>query len=341
MFIQFSQRFTRLFSASLPLAIATLCTAAPLAIAQTPFRFVAIGDMPYSEAEQDAFNTDIRRAISAADVPFVVHYGDLKGGGESCTDALLTARRNDIESLHPDRVFYTPGDNEWTDCDRDFLDVQFSELDRLAKLRDLFFREPMAVPADWDYARQPNFSENARWQQENVIFLTLHVVGTNNGRQEILLDDPAAAIALVNARDEANRVWVEQAFEIAQQESAKAVVIVTQADVSDPDGTAPCTPTNPSDCDGYLTVREQIIAAAAAWGQPVLFVHGDTNPYCLDQEFGGEQAPKLWRLNAWGDFQSPPDATEITIQSGNAAEPFVIQTLMGQQAPTVGCQPES
>lgn len=326
---------------ALALGVCTSMSMATTVLAETPIRFIAIGDMPYQDAEQDSLTTELRRAISAANVPFVVHYGDLKGGGESCTDALLTVRRNDIWSLQPGRVFFTPGDNEWTDCDRDTLETSFSEIERLAKIRDLFFAEPMDLPDNWAYVNQPHFPENARWQQGDVVFLTLHLVGTNNGRQNILLDDPGLALAMVEARDHANRVWLNNAFEQADQVQARALVMVTQADVSDPDGSGPCTPTNPSECDAYLGFREQLMSLAARFDKPVLLIHGDTNPYCLDREFGGAITPKLWRLNAWGDFQDPADATDIVIQPTNPEQPFTIQTLMGQQQPAMGCQPET
>ncbi|WP_323251325.1 hypothetical protein [Spirulina sp. CCNP1310] len=326
---------------SLPVAIALLCGGSLPAIAQTAqttMRILTIGDLPYSEAEEDEMNTTLRRAIQTGEFPFVIHYGDLKSGGESCTDRLLTIRRNDIWNLHPGRVFYTPGDNEWTDCDRPSLTQRFSELERLAFLRQLFFSQPLDLPPEWDYQQQPLFPENARWRQGEILFLTLHIVGTNNGRHEILLDDPEMAIAQVEARDQANRVWLQAAFEDATQKPTRAVMITTQADLSDGHGEEPCTAKNPTDCNGYLALRTQLTTLASQFEKPVLLVHGDTNPYCLDQGFGGSQAPNLWRLNAWGDFQTPTDATEILIQPDDQDQPFVVETLLHRQKPTVGCE---
>ena len=181
--------------------------------------------------------------------------------------------------------------------------------------------------------------------QQGVLFATVHLVSTNNGRREILLDDIEAALALVEARDQANRVWLEAAFAFAEAEEtkAKAVVIITQADVTSPDGSGACTAFNRINCDAFAAFRGHLIRLAGGFRnrgeprRPVLFVHGDTNPYCLDTTLGGEQAPNLWRLNAWGDFQSPADATEITVQPANAAAPFAARTLLGQRAPAIGC----
>ncbi|WP_139276666.1 hypothetical protein [Spirulina major] len=319
------------------LAVSLGLGSASAALAAEEIRFLAIGDLPYSDAEQDAMTTSLRRAVQAADVPFVVHYGDFKSGGESCTDALLTTSRNDILSLLPGRVFYTPGDNEWTDCDRASLTHPLPELERLAKIRQLFFPQPLTIPAEWDYQTQPLFPENTRWRVGSVLFVTLHIVGTNNGRRDILLDDPEAAIALVEARDHANRVWLDAALAAADEQPTDAIVVVTQADITDADTPTPCTAALTQDCDAYAEIRAQLTTTAATFDQPMLLIHGDTNPYCLDAEFGGDRAPKLWRLNAWGDYQTPPDATEIVVRPDHAEQPFQIQTLIGKRAPDPQC----
>ena len=312
--------------------------------ASTSMKFIAIGDTPYSAEENQRIHEEIAPAIKAADPPFVVHYGDIKGGGEICTKELLTERRDDIMGLLPGRVFYTPGDNEWTDCDRDFLQQPVSELASLDLIRQLFFAQPMDLPESWHYARQPNFPENARWMQDGVFFVTVHLVSTNNGRLEILQDDIEAALALVEARDQADRVWLKESFEAALKADAKAMVVVTQADVTAQNAGGPCTSTNRMNCDAFLSFRDNLrlyVRNFAKWDEarrPVLLVHGDTTPYCMDKSFGGPQAPNLWRLNAWGDYQAPADATVITVQPDNPQQPFAAETLLGHQAPAGQCE---
>ena len=58
----------------------------------------------------------------------------------------------------------------------------------------------------------------------------------------------------------------------------------------------------------------------------------------MDSEFGGKSAPNLWRLNGWGDFQIPADATIVTVQPENKQTPFTAETLLGHKAPTKGCE---
>ena len=324
--------------------LALMAIAGPtLSACAAPLHFIAIGDTPYSEAEAEHLRHVVAPAIQQAKPIFVTHYGDFKSGGEACSEALAIERRRAIYDLLPGRVFYTPGDNEWTDCDRAYLKPPASELEQLDLVRRLFFSESPELPDDWAYVRQPNFPENARWIQQGVLFATVHLVSTNNGRREILLDDIEMALALVEARDQANRAWLEAAFAKAQTAKAKAVVIVTQADVTSPDGSGACTAFNRINCDAFAGFRGHLIRLAGGFRdrgeprRPVLLVHGDTNPYCLDNTLGGEQAPNLWRLNAWGDFQSPADATAITVQPDNSETPFAARTLLGHRAPVRGC----
>ena len=310
---------------------------------QNAMRFIAIGDTPYSAEEEQHLQQEVAGAIKAAAPPFVVHHGDLQGGAESCSEDLLVARRDFFYNLLPGRVFYTPGDNEWTDCDRSFLEAPVSELESLDLLRRVFFSAPMDLPKSWQYARQANFPENARWMQDGVFFMTVHLVSTNNGRMDIQLDDIELALALVEARDQANRVWMKESFAVALKADAKAMVIVTQADVTSPDAEGPCTAVNRMHCDAFQNFRENLRRNARKFAErgkarrPVLLLHGDTNQFCMDKKFGGNQAPNLWRLNAWGDFKDPADATLVTVQPGNPQQPFAAETLLGHEAPAQRC----
>ena len=304
-----------------------------------PVQFVVIGDMPYSQQEAKILRTDIKDAIAAANVPFVIHYGDFKAGNESCTDEVFKQAQTEMERLHS-TVIFTPGDNDWTDCDRSGLLQPKSELERLDTLRQQFF-----TPSNDSITRQSNYPENARWWEGELLLTTLHVVGTDNGRTQILQDDPQTTIARVDARDQANQTWLAETFAIAKAKNAQGLVLVLQADLSQTSG-QPCLPGQGKDCDAYATLRTQLQTEAANWTQdgqqqkPVLLIHGDTFPYCWDKRFGGDTAPNLWRLNAWGDFQQPADATRITFHPNHPEEPFTAQTLMNQTRPNQ-CSPKS
>jgi len=311
-----------------------------------PFTFIAIGDTPYSKTEEERIENEVTEAIQQANPPFVAVYGDIKSGGRPCSKSLLIKRRELFYNLAPGRVFYTPGDNEWTDCDRSFLDPAVSELGQLSLIRKLFFpKPPIENPNDWSYVQQDNFPENARWIREGILFVTVHTVSTNNGRMEILKDDIELALSLVEARDQANRVWLEVAFEEGKKQLVRALVIITQADPTAADGSGACTASQRMNCDAFAAFRDNVIRLAQNFfpshkdtiRRPVLLVHGDTGPYCFDKEFGGKAAPKLWRLNAWGDFKAPADATVITVQPNNQEQPFAAKTLVEGKIPASSC----
>jgi hypothetical protein len=309
------------------------------ATAPDALRFIALGDTPYSEEESRVLRDQLAPAIRAAAPAFLVHYGDFKNGKTNCSKALLTGQRDQIYGLLPGRVLYTPGDNEWTDCDRSILSYPEPELGKLDLIRKLFFSPAPGLPVSWRATRQANFPENARWSMGGIMFVTLHWVGTNNGRKEIQRDDTDLALAMVDAREQANRVWLDTAFQHALAEDSQALVLITHADVTHNMDERPCTLQERSNCDAFADFRQQLRQRAHGFSssKPVLLIHGDTHPYCWDKQFGGPTAPNLWRLNAWGDFQKPADATEITVRPGNPAEPFSARTLVNRIQPAGRC----
>lgn len=305
--------------------------------------FIALGDMPYSQEEADLMDGALREAIRSENPPFIVHWGDIKSGGASCTDDLLRDEIQRVMALIDGPVFYTPGDNEWTDCDRFWLDERFSELERLALIRELAFRGGPKAPLEWRVERQPSYPENAIWSYEGVVFVTLHIVGTNNGRKEVREDDIDLAMASTIARDHANRVWLEKARTRACgddwrcRDPARALVLIAQADVTLPSGAGACTVENPRECDAFAPLRGQLRLASAGFPGPMLFLHGDSRPYCWDKDFGGERAPRLWRLNGPGDG-ALADALRITV-TGNPDMPFEATSLLKGRAPDAVCGP--
>lgn len=175
-----------------------------------------------------------------------------------------------------------------------------------------------------------------RWIFNNVLFTTVHLVSTNNGRDEILLDDINLALTLTDARDRANLVWLDNAFAEAARINAAAVVIATQADVTRHKYQPPCTTQVRQKCNAFAAISLRLRYLSAKFAKPVLLMHGDTNPYCLDKGFGGPSAPNLWRFNSTGDY-SFVDAAKVTVNPANMTTPFAFTSLTQNISPKPTC----
>src|SRR5262245_9671897 len=194
------------------------------------FAFMAIGDMPYSlPADISRFERLIAR-INALQPAFSVHVGDFKNGSTPCSDERFQLAF-DLFARFEQPLIYTPGDNEWTDCHR-ADNGRFDPLERLAKIRAMFFAHPQSSLGRrrldvTTQAAEPQFAkyvENVRWERAGVVLATLHVVGSNNNLQR----DRAAVNEYIE-RNAANLAWIEAAFSRARAINAKGVVLAFQA----------------------------------------------------------------------------------------------------------------
>jgi hypothetical protein len=240
-----------------------------LAPVAAPLRFFAVGDLPYSNAESELLATLLEQA--AAQRPaFIVHVGDIKGGGQPCTDA----RNRAIAQLfreQPVPMVYTPGDNEWTDCHREAAGG-LDPLARLDSLRRAFFADP-AVLHNSTLGRnvpRPAFPENAWFIRDDVLFVVMHLVGSNNGWKP---KDPAAHAAF-GARAEANRALLDQALAAGQGAGVRAAVLIFHANPLFEERGAP---------RGFVPFQQDLQRFLAGFDRPVLLIHGDTHRYRFDR----------------------------------------------------------
>jgi hypothetical protein len=104
------------------------------------FTFGVIGDMPYGDSEIAKFPSRIQDINADSALKFVAHVGDIKNGSSVCSDEYFAKIRSEFDTFeHP--LVFTPGDNEWVDCHRT-NNGAYNPLERLAKLREVFFDEP-------------------------------------------------------------------------------------------------------------------------------------------------------------------------------------------------------
>jgi len=217
-------------------------------LSKAQITFAAYGDIPYEirlpngRTDDQVLYEDIAPALrERIDIPFIINLGDLGRPERSCNDDWLHKTQLFWERKLVKPVFYTPGDNDWADCDRPSLAGRQGEIERLQNLRNIFFSRPKNVSStwkleevqriltrdpqldrpeitletirriatmnsnqfaqEWNYKAQPELPENAIWIRDGVLFVTVHMTSTDNGRSDIFLDDPKQAIANVNERD--------------------------------------------------------------------------------------------------------------------------------------------
>jgi len=248
------------------------------------FTFGLFGDLAYTAPEEPLLEnvlSDLNRHLA-----FVVHIGDLghpRAG--SCTDELWTRRIAQF-SASANPLIYTPGDNDWTDCHAEEGFPGGNPLERLSALRARFFaseqsfgRRSIALThqssVDANFAK---YRENARWDVGGITFLTLHVVGSNNG-----LGRTAEGDAEFAERNSADLAWLSAGFEHARIRGSRAVLIAQQANIFPAFSPFPGNPRQ--EPSGFTELREALGKEAAAFGKPVVLVHGDSHYFRLDKPF--------------------------------------------------------
>ena len=247
-----------------------------------------IGDTPYGDAQEAAFPRLVSDVNDDPDVGTVVHLGDVKNGSSTCDDERLLRLRALFETFD-DPFLYTPGDNEWTDCHRP-AGGGYVPTERLARLRALFYPETELPVA----TQRAPFVENQRWSQAAVTFALVHVVGSDNGLAPWFggAETPAQRyerLAEVGAREAAALEWIDRAFDAAEREHARGVVIGMQADTF-------------AGSTAFDRIHVRLEDRARAFRHPVLLLQGDTHVYKTDRPLAG--APNLTRVVVQGETAS-------------------------------------
>lgn len=311
-------RYLRLPSILPILAIAAVCSALALLSAFRPasaqnqsprFTFALIGDLGYVPSEEPWTENVLADIGKDAALAFVAHDGDLSSPRYGCTDEMLARRLAQFNAL-PHPVIYTPGDNEWTDC-HDGQNVKGGNpLERLAKLRAVFFEGEQSlgqrkIPLHRQSQTQEFrlYRENVRWEMGGVTFATLHVTGSNNG-----LGRAADGDAEFAERNKANMAWLRQAFAHAKASNSRAIMVIQQANMFPEWPPFPGKPGTPS---GFADLRPLLEEEAAAFMRPVILVNGDShyfridNPYRKGAQPGQRPPPSLENFLRVETFGSP------------------------------------
>ncbi len=320
------------FSMIQVLSVGALSSVEATSSPATVNEFLVIADMPYTPIDTANLTAGgiLAKKITQTPHGFLMHLGDIKAGSQPCTDELLKRNKQLLTGLTEQPFIYTPGDNEWTDCDRENLQPRFDELERLTFIKNLMYSTEYQQRAKQltGYKTQPEMRENARWQFAGVEFMTLHIPGTHNGRRQVLLTDKAQANNAAAQRDERNLAWLA-----AADPEAKGYVIGFQADIySHGTSQSACSATVASNCDGFKVYRDAIAQFAKTVAKPVLVMHGDTGPNCQQQ-----LSDNLTRLNAPGDYMVS-DIARVAIQAHEGSVSWHISSLKTAEPLTRECR---
>jgi hypothetical protein len=280
----------------------TLALCAPAWAAQ--FSFAALGDVPYHAGEEPQLVAMIAE-MNREPLAFAMHVGDFKSAQSECSDALFLERRETFGLSHHAFVF-VPGDNEWLDCRRAHW-APHDPLERLGKLRELYFsgdstlgQAPLAV----ERQVRRGYPEHLRWSVENVVFATLNVPGPSNNAGMPREAKPRTA-ALLD--------WMREAFRIARERDAPAVVLALQANIW-------------AGASAYAPILATLAAEAQRYTGEVLVVHGDTHWYRYDRPLvdprSGKKVANVTRLEVYG---SPfVNWVHVTVTTGEGKARFEV-----------------
>ena len=256
------------------------------------FDIALFGDQPYGADGIEMFPA-LLADINAADLAFAIHVGDIKNGSTLCNDEWYDFIFDAFQALrHP--LIYVPGDNEWTDCHRE-NNGSYDSLDRLALVRRVFFPDNNSlgrrqIPLERQSATPAYalFRENVRWSHGDVLFVGLHVIGSNNNLGRNDENDVE-----YHARNAANLVWLRESFAMANSRGHRAVMVFMQANPWD----------GPADQrTGFVDFLRALESETVAFQRPVVLVHGDSHYFRIDRPaVSTRRLENLIRLEVFGE----------------------------------------
>jgi hypothetical protein len=285
----------------------------------SPYSIGLWGDLPYSAVQETTGVPNLIADMNTQRLAFTVHDGDLKqGSGSLCDEGLYDRSLGYFNTLQAPAMF-TPGDNDWTDCDRP-SNGGYPSLGRLDYERQVFFSTPYSLGQPrlpQDVQMEPlclglgglvPCVENRRWTFRGVTYATMNIQGSCNN----LCDTDPDPVEYA-ARNAAVIQWMREAFAEADAEGSAALMLISQAnpgwDMSDPTRAPvrdPRTLAQPAGPDGFqeflLALREEVIA----FGKPVSYVHGDSHYFRVDKPFQDARGRRLENFTRVETFGNNP-----------------------------------
>ena len=255
--------------------IGLLCFYIP-ADAQESFSFISFGDMPYVLPQDYVRFENLIKKVNEEHQAFNVHVGDIKSSSTPCTEDYFQKIYNYFEQFEKPLI-YTPGDNEWTDCNKPAAGSYDPE-ERLSVIRKLFFNTKTSfgkekitmVLQSQTSSVYSKFVENRRWSFNGVTFGTIHMVGTNN----FFIPESKNYNQEFFERDNANVAWLTEIFDRAKLENSPGIFLFTQADMFTPAKAA-------SGC--FSRFLRELRKLTIEFKKPVILVNGDSHKFIVDK----------------------------------------------------------
>ena len=334
------------------------------------FTLAVFGDWPYGPVLFNAAQLLIDSVNSDPKVSLVLHVGDIHSGTQPCTGAglnpvpagSLPGYNQDVfsffERFTPPFV-YTPGDNEWTDCHKTKEFSSGAPLNELAAVRSLFFPYPgstlgghkkrvstQATEFDRKHPADAQFVENVMWEQGRVVFVTLNLPGSNN--DGLIWTKPftneSARAAEAAQRTLADIRWLDAAFDRAEEEHAKAMVIGVQADMWDPAAVV----AGGDGLGNYTIFVHELAQRSVRFGRPVLLINGDSHVFGSDQPLanpnsatgsihGTPPVPNLTRITVQGSTTAPAEWLRLSVDPASP-QVFSWENVPYCRDPLTSCQ---
>jgi hypothetical protein len=247
-----------------------------------------MGDTPYSAADELLLQAQIATHNASSAARFMVHVGDLKTGSSGCFESVYADVSGWLAALAVP-TFVLLGDNDWNDCDKGGVGPGPAEA--LALWKRYFAEFDDNWPGAFALERMAARPENLAFVLEDVLVIGITLPG---GRIHDA-DEWAAFL-----RDGAD--WVDAQL-AAHGGETYAMVLLAHA--------------NPNGSHDPFMAR--FLAAAEAWGKPVVFIHGDGHVWIDDVPW---TAPNVRRIQV--DAGGQADPLEVTVTPGEPA-PFTFE----------------
>lgn len=155
------------------------------------------------------------------------------------------------------------------------------------------------------------FPENIRWFKDNVLFVGLHIPGSNNGLSTAAqyMEEAKAEYASRNA---ANLAFLSESFDLAAKRNSPGIMITIQANPWD---FIPAT--GLTGFEDFIVMLEQ---KTRAFGKPVVLVHGDSHYFRIDKPLPSKLPSQV--INTDFPFVLPWDSSGNRLENFTRVETF-------------------